>query len=279
MNGFILVNKQKDVSSNFIVQEIKKKIKAKKVGHMGTLDPLASGLLVLAIDRATKFSSYFLESEKSYDVEVSLGISTDTDDSTGKIISESNDCPDEALIMKELYGFKGESLQVPPFFSALKHKGKPLYYYARKGEFISKPARKIKVTDIKDFKYKNKICSFRIQCSKGTYIRSIARDLGERLGCGAHMKSLTRISQGKFCISKSKEISHVSKDDIISIERAFEDLESITMTSEYEKKFINGVTIPELKQKDNIYRVFSKENTFIGIGEIKDSFLNHKQLV
>ena len=165
MNGFILVNKQKDVSSNFVVQEIKKKIKAKKVGHMGTLDPLASGLLVLAINRATKFSSYFLESEKSYDVEVSLGISTDTDDSTGKIISESNDCPDEALIMKELYQFKGQSLQVPPFFSALKHKGKPLYYYARKGEFISKPARKIKVTDIKDFKYKNKICSFRIHCS------------------------------------------------------------------------------------------------------------------
>ena len=279
MNGFILVNKQKDVSSNFIVQEIKKKIKAKKVGHMGTLDPLASGLLVLAIDRATKFSSYFLESEKSYDVEVSLGISTDTDDSTGNIIFESNDCPDEALIKKELYRFKGESLQVPPFFSALKHKGKPLYYYARKGQFISKPARKIKVTDIGDFKYKNKICSFRIQCSKGTYIRSIARDLGERLGCGAHMKSLTRISQGKFCISKSKEISHVSKDDIISIERAFEDIESIAITPENERKFINGVTIPELKQKDNIYRVFSKDNTFIGIGEIKDSFLNHKQLV
>jgi tRNA pseudouridine55 synthase len=168
---------------------------------------------------------------------------------------------------------------VPPFFSALKHKGKPLYYYARKGEFISKPARKIKVINIEDFKYKNKICSFRIQCSKGTYIRSIARDLGERLGCGAHMKSLIRISQGKFCISKSKEISHLSKEDIISIERAFEDLESITITSEHEKKFINGVTIPELKHKDNIYRVFSKDNTFIGIGEIKDSFLNHKQLV
>ena len=279
MNGFILVNKQKNVSSNFVVQEIKKKIKAKKVGHTGTLDPLASGLLVLAIDRATKFSSYFLESNKSYDVEVSLGISTDTDDSTGNIISESNDFPNEASVMKELYRFKGESLQVPPFFSALKHKGKPLYYYARKGEFISKPARKIKVTDIDNFKYKNKICSFRIQCSKGTYIRSIARDLGEKLGCGAHMKSLTRISQGKFCISKSKEISHISKDDIISIESAFEDLDSITIIPKDEKKFINGVTISELKQKDNIYRVYSKDNTFIGIGEIKDSFLNHKQLV
>ena len=279
MNGFILINKQKDVSSNFVVQEIKKKIKAKKVGHTGTLDPLASGLLVLAIDRATKFSSYFLESNKSYDVEVSLGISTDTDDSTGNIISKSNDFPNEASVIKELYRFKGESLQVPPFFSALKHKGKPLYYYARKGEFISKPARKIKVTDIDNFKYKNKICSFRIQCSKGTYIRSIARDLGEKLGCGAHMKSLTRISQGKFCISKSKEISHISKDDIISIESTFEDLDSITIIPKDEKKFINGVTISELKKKDNIYRVYSKDNTFIGIGEIKDSFLNHKQLV
>ena len=110
---------------------------------------------------------------------------------------------------------------------------------------------------------------FGIQCSKGTYIRSIARDLGEKLGCGAHMKSLTRISQGKFCISKSKEISHISKDDIISIESAFEDLDSITIIPKDEKKFINGVTIPGLKKRDNIYRVYNKDNTFIGIGEIK----------
>ena len=279
MNGFILVNKHKGVSSNFVVQEIKKKIKAKKVGHMGTLDPLASGLLVLAVNRATKFANYFLESDKSYDVEVLFGISTDTDDSTGNIIFESNNCPNKTLVKKELYALKGESLQVPPFFSALKYKGRPLYKYARSGEFISKPARKISILNIENFEFKNKICSFRIQCSKGTYIRSIARDLGESLGCGAHMKSLSRISQGYFSISKAKKVGNISINNIVSIEEAFEFLEVINIKPELEKKFINGVPIPELKRKDNMYRVFDKNNTFIGIGEIKDDFLRHKQLV
>jgi len=279
MDGFILVDKQKGVSSNFVVQDIKKKIKAKKVGHMGTLDPIATGLLVLGVNRATKFSNHFLESDKSYDVEISLGVSTDTDDSSGNIIYESRDYPSKTLVKKELDSFKGESLQVPPFFSALKHKGQPLYKYARNGEFISKPARKILITSIENFYFKNNICSFRIKCSKGTYIRSIARDLGERLGCGAHMKSLKRISQGNFFISKAKNINEIYLEDIISIEEAFRNLDMITIHSKDQKKFINGVTICEVGKKDNIYRVFSNNNTFIGIGEIKENTLKHKQLV
>lgn len=279
MNGFILVNKEKDVSSNFVVQDIKKKIKANKVGHMGTLDPMATGLLVLGVNRATKFSNHFLESDKSYDVEVALGVSTDTDDSSGNIIYESTDYPSKTLVKKELDSFKGESLQVPPFFSALKHKGQPLYKYARNGEFISKPARKILVINIENFDFKNNICSFRIKCSKGTYIRSIARDLGKSLGCGAHMKSLKRISQGNFCISKAKNINDISPKDIISIEEAFKNLDMITIQEKDQKKFINGVTIYELEKEDNIYRVFGNNNNFIGIGEINKNTLKHKQLV
>jgi len=279
MNGFILVNKESGVSSNFIVQHIKKKIKAKKVGHLGTLDPLASGLLILAINRATKFSSYFLESDKSYDVEVEFGTSTDTDDSTGNIIYESNNYPSKLSIKNELESFIGESLQVPPFFSALKHKGKPLYKYAREGEFITKPPRKILITKIDSLDFDSKICSFKIYCSKGTYIRSIARDLGERLGCGAHMKSLTRISQGNFNISNAKRASDILDGDIISIEDAFKNLEKIKIEYNDEKKFINGVTIPNLDFKDDRYRIFNKNNNFVGIGEIKKNNLKHKQLV
>ena len=279
MNGFILVNKESGVSSNFIVQHIKKKIKAKKVGHLGTLDPLASGLLILAINRATKFSSYFLESDKSYDVEVEFGTSTDTDDSTGNIIYESNNYPSKLSIKNELESFIGESLQVPPFFSALKHKGKPLYKYAREGEFITKPPRKILITKIDSLDFDSKICSFKIYCSKGTYIRSIARDLGERLGCGAHMKSLTRISQGNFNISNAKRASDIFEGDIISIEDAFKNLEKIKIEHNDEKKFINGVTIPNLDFKDDRYRIFNKNNNFVGIGEIKKNNLKHKQLV
>ena len=279
MNGFFLLKKEQGYSSNNVVQEIKKKIKVKKVGHLGTLDPMATGLLILAVNRATKFSNYFLESDKSYDVEVELGCSTDTDDSTGNIISQSNSIPDKASVKKELLLFKGESLQIPPFFSALKHKGKPLYKYARQGEYISKPPRKIFVKQISNFNFQNNICSFRIDCTKGTYIRSIARDLGERLGCGAHMKKLIRVSQGIFSLSDATNSKDLKKENIIKIEDAFPNFSIINLSNDNLKKFINGLEINDIEEKEGLYRVFDLNNGFIGIGEIKDNALKHKQLV
>ena len=279
MNGFFLVKKEQGYSSNNVVQEIKKKINVKKIGHLGTLDPLATGLLVLAVNRATKFSNYFLESDKSYDVEVMLGSSTDTDDSTGNIIFKSDNIPNKTLVERELFLFKGESLQTPPFYSALKHKGKPLYKYARQGEYISKPPRKIFVKEIKNFNFQKNICSFRIDCTKGTYIRSIARDLGERLGCGAHMKKLVRVSQGIFSLSNATSTIDLEKENIINIEDAFTNFDNIKLDNTDIKRFTNGVVISELQEKDGIYRVFNLNNDFIGIGETKDSFLKHKQLV
>ena len=279
MNGFFLVKKEQGYSSNNVVQEIKKKINVKKIGHLGTLDPLATGLLVLAVNRATKFSNYFLESDKSYDVEVVLGSSTDTDDSTGNIISKSDNIPDKTLVERELFLFKGESLQTPPFYSALKHKGKPLYKYARQGEYISKPPRKIFVKEISNFNFQKNICSFRIDCTKGTYIRSIARDLGERLGCGAHMKKLVRVSQGIFSLSNATSTIDLKKENIIKIEDAFTNFNNIKLNNTDIKRFTNGVVISVLEEKDGIYRVFNLNNDFIGIGETKDGFLKHKQLV
>ena len=279
MNGFFLLKKEQGYSSNSVVQEIKKKIKVKKVGHLGTLDPMATGLLVLAANRATKFSNYFLESDKSYDVEVELGCSTDTDDSTGNIIYQSNSIPDKASVKKELLLFKGESFQIPPFFSALKHKGKPLYKYARQGEYISKPPRKIFVKQISNFNFQNNICSFQIDCTKGTYIRSIARDLGERLGCGAHMKKLIRVSQGIFSLSDATNTKDLKKENIIKIEDAFPNFSIVNLSNDNLKKFINGLEINDTEEKEGLYRVFDLNNGFIGIGEIKDNALKHKQLV
>ena len=279
MNGFFLLKKEQGYSSNSVVQEIKKKIKVKKVGHLGTLDPMATGLLVLAVNRATKFSNYFLESDKSYDVEVELGCSTDTDDSTGNIIYQSNSIPDKASVKKELLLFKGESFQIPPFFSALKHKGKPLYKYARQGEYISKPPRKIFVKQISNFNFQNNICSFQIDCTKGTYIRSIARDLGERLGCGAHMKKLIRVSQDIFSLSDATYTKDLKKENIIKIEDAFPNFSIVNLSNDNLKKFINGLEINDTEEKEGLYRVFDLNNGFSGIGEIKDNALNHKQLV
>lgn len=279
MNGFILVNKESGVTSNSIVQQIKKTIKAKKVGHLGTLDPLASGLLILAVNRATKFSSYFLESDKTYDVQFELGTSTDTEDSTGNIIYQSNRLPKKSEVKKILDNLIGDSMQIPPFFSALKHKGKPLYEYARKGEFITKPSRRITIKSIKNFNMNENICSFRIHCSKGTYIRSIGRDLGNHFECGAHMRSLKRLSQGNFFLNQANIASEIEIENIINIDDAFSDFKKIIIDGEDLKKFINGVKVLDKSSESNLLRVFCKSGNFLGIGKIKNNFLQHKQLV
>tara|TARA_B100000427_G_scaffold258346_1_gene222282 strand:- start:54 stop:893 length:840 start_codon:yes stop_codon:yes gene_type:complete len=279
MNGFILINKEIGETSNDVVQKVKKELKANKVGHLGTLDPIAEGLLILAINKATKFSSYFLESNKAYEVKVELGKSTDTDDSSGKVIFESNFNLSEKMIRKSLFSFIGESDQVPPFFSALKYQGKPLYKYAREGKFIEKPARKIFIKKIDDFKYSNKICSFTVYCTKGTYIRSLARDLGKKLKCGAHMIALRRIRQHNFNLSDAVNILEISREKIVSIEEAFNNFKKIIINSEDAKKFTNGVKNIYNDNTDNLYRISNNEGVFLGIGQIKDKNLKHKQLV
>jgi tRNA pseudouridine55 synthase len=279
MDGFILINKEIGETSNNVVQKVKKVLKAKKVGHLGTLDPIAEGLLILAVNKATKFSSYFLESDKSYEVKVELGKSTDTDDSSGKIIFESNVDLSKKMIRENLFSFIGESEQIPPFFSALKYQGKPLYKYAREGQFIKKPARKILIKEINDYKYSNKVCSFTVYCSKGTYIRSLARDLGEKLKCGAHMIALKRIRQHNFKLSDAVNILEISKEKIVPIEAAFNNFKKIIINSEDAKKFINGVKNIYNDNPDNLYKISNNEGIFLGIGQVKNKNLRHKQLV
>ena len=211
MDGFLLLFKEKGISSNQLVQKVKKLLSLKKVGHLGTLDPMAEGLLVLALNRATRFSSFFLNSDKVYQANVKLGSKTDTDDALGKIINSSDQIPTEIEIDSALKSFIGISKQEAPFFSALKHKGRPLYKYAREGKYISKPPREINIFSIKNIKHTFMECSFRIHCSKGTYIRSIARDLGDNLGCGAHLCGLKRISQGVFNIEDSKSDEEIDE--------------------------------------------------------------------
>ena len=279
MDGFILINKEIGETSNNVVQKVKKELKAKKVGHLGTLDPIAEGLLILAINKATKFSSYFLESDKFYEVKVELGKSTDTDDSSGKIIFESNVDLSKKMIRENLFSFIGESEQIPPFFSALKYQGKPLYKYAREGQFIMKPARKILIKEINDYKYSNKVCSFTVYCTKGTYIRSLARDLGEKLKCGAHMIALKRIRQHNFKLSDAVNILEISKEKIVPIEAAFNNFKKIIINSEDAKKFINGIKNIYNDNPDNLYKICNNEGIFLGIGQVKNKNLRHKQLV
>ena len=279
MDGFLLLDKEKGISSNQLVQKVKRSLSLKKVGHLGTLDPMATGLMILAINRGTKFSSYFLESDKSYDASIQLGSSTDTDDATGNIISSSDIIPNEKDINKSLASFIGKSMQAAPFFSALKHKGKPLYKYAREGEFISKPPREINIFSIKNIICEHNKCSFIVHCSKGTYIRSIARDLGDKLNSGGHLSALRRLSQGTFNIKNAMTIENIELNKLITIEEAFSELSEIQLDSNQTKFFMNGVKIEEINLEDDTYKIYDSSKKFLGLGMVSNSVLALKRLV
>ena len=249
------------------------------MGHLGTLDPMATGLMVIAVNRATKFSSYFLESDKSYFATVKLGISTDTDDALGNVVETSDNFPTKDKTYKVLNSFHGKSLQKAPYYSALKHKGKPLYKYAREGDLISKPPREINIFSIKDFIFNHDEFSFLIHCSKGTYIRSIARDLGKKLGCCAHLSGLERVSQGKFNINQASAIEMVETNNLISIEEAFKEFSDIKLKNDQLKIFLNGGKLKNINSEDNDYRIYDLSSNFLGLGNVSNNVLALKRLV
>ena len=261
------------------MQIVKKKFQLKKVGHLGTLDPMATGLLIIAINRATKFASLLLQSEKSYRAEVTLGIQTDTDDAEGEAISSKKVDITELEIKETLLTFLGASYQLPPDYSALKHKGKPMYKYARNGIKVEKAERKIFIKNIQNILIEIPKVSFDISCSKGTYIRSIARDLGARLGCGAHLSGLIRTSQEKFMLSDACSLEDINLEDIISLEKAFEDLDFIKLSKKDSKAFIHGRSIEIDFDHTNLLRVYDSANQFIAIGKNSSKGFKHEYLV
>ena len=279
INGFLLVNKGPGITSSRVVQIVKKKFQLKKVGHLGTLDPMATGLLIIALNRATKFASLLLQSEKSYRAEVTLGIQTDTDDAEGEAISSKKVDITELEIKETLLTFLGASYQLPPDYSALKHKGKPMYKYARDGIKVEKAERKIFIKNIQNILIEIPKVSFDISCSKGTYIRSIARDLGARLGCGAHLSGLIRTSQEKFMLSDACSLDDINLEDIISLEKAFEDLDFIKLNEKDSKAFIHGRSIERDFDHTNLLRVYDSANQFIAIGKNSSKGFKHEYLV
>ena len=279
INGFLLVNKDPGITSSRVVQIVKKKFQLKKVGHLGTLDPMATGLLIIAINRATKFASLLLQSEKSYRAEVTLGIQTDTDDAEGEVLLSKEVNINELEIKETLLTFLGTSDQLPPYYSALKHKGQPMYKYARDGINIEKAARKILVKNIRNILIEIPKVSFDITCSKGTYIRSIARDLGARLDCGAHLSGLTRTSQEKFMLSDACSLDDINLAGLISLEKAFEDLDFIKLNEKDCKAFLHGRSIEVDFDHTSLLRVYDSANQFIAIGKNSSKGFKHEYLV
>ena len=279
INGFLLINKDSGIISSRVVQIVKKKFNFKKVGHLGTLDPMAEGLLILAINRATKFSSLLLQSNKSYQAEVTLGQQTDTDDAEGEITSTHQVICHEQEVEEKLLSFLGESKQLAPAYSALKHKGKPMYKYAREGIQVDKAARTITIDEIDNISINLPKVSLEIACSKGTYIQSVARDLGNRLECGGHLSRLIRTSQEKFLINSAISIDEACEEDIIPLENAFDNLNAITLNQLDTNAFINGVPLKLKIDHSDLLRVYDPSKKFIAIGKNTLQGFKHEYLV
>ena len=279
INGFLLINKDSGITSSRVVQIVKKKFNFKKVGHLGTLDPMAEGLLILAINRATKFSSLLLQSNKTYLAEVTLGQQTDTDDAEGEITSTHQVICHEQEVEEKLLSFLGESKQLAPAYSALKYKGKPMYKYAREGIHVDKEARTITIDGITNISINLPKVSFSIACSKGTYIRSIARDLGNQLECGGHLSRLIRTSQEKFTINSAISIDEAREEDIIPLENAFDNLNTITLNQLDTNAFINGVPLKLKIDHSDLLRVYDPSKKFIAIGKNTLQGFRHEYLV
>ncbi|NOR11163.1 MAG: tRNA pseudouridine(55) synthase TruB [Desulfovibrionaceae bacterium] len=210
--GVLLIDKPVGPTSFRIVQQVRRALKIKKVGHAGTLDPFASGLLVVCVGRpATRLVSSLMEGEKEYEAILQLGVETDTQDLTGQVIAEKQVGEiDRDRVRDCLAQFTGEQLQTPPQYSALKHKGKPLYYYARKGIKVTKEPRKIQIREIELLSLDPDSMQIRVVCSKGTYIRTLAADIGRSLGCGAHLTGLRRLRSGRFTVEDGLNGSDLS---------------------------------------------------------------------
>lgn len=280
MDGILNINKPVGMTSFDVVRKVKYMLNIKKVGHTGTLDPGASGVLPICIGRATKLVDYIMNGSKTYVALLKLGVSTDTYDRYGKMVSEHDVDITENEISDAVRNFEGIIDQVPPMYSALKVNGKRLYELARKGIEIERKSRKIEIYSIKIYEIKLPYVKLEVNCSKGTYIRSLCNDIGMCLGCGGTMWELVRTHTGSFDICDSVEICSLNEvnaeEYIIPMDKCLSEYESVFVPQNFKKHVLNGVPVrsPKFLSKlklDTFYRVYVDKDRFIGIGSVEEN--------
>ena len=261
MNGVLIVNKDKDMTSRDVVNVICKKFNTKKVGHSGTLDPMATGVLVVAIGKYTKLIDILTSSYKEYVATLQLGLLTDTLDITGKVIDEKNFGVDRELIEDTLNSFLGKSIQEVPKYSAVKINGKKLYEYARENIDIELPKREIEIQEIELYNFRGDTITFRCVVSKGTYIRSLINDIGKKLNTYATMIDLKRTKQGNFKVEDSYTLKSIEKDNykLLTYKDIFKNFEKYELNDEEYFKVKNGQKMPHNFEGDEVVYIYKDE--------------------
>lgn len=280
MTGLICLNKDENITSFWAVKQALKALGEKKGGHTGTLDPFATGVLPIALGGATRFIELLPVHDKAYRATIKLGVTTDTLDLTGEVLSRTPVNVTELEVENALEQFRGEITQLPPMYSAVRKDGVRLYDLARKGETVDRDERTVTIYDLQLLSFNNDEFEIFAKCSAGTYIRALAEDLGDVLGCGASLKSLERTMANGFSIDKCvtlDELRNMSDEEkkqlIIPVDNALESYESVTVTSPQAVRFRNGGELSldriTCSKKAGYYRVYSPENEFMGLGEIR----------
>jgi tRNA pseudouridine55 synthase len=278
MDGVLIINKPKGYTSYDVVSIVKKKLSISKVGHTGTLDPNATGVLPILVGKATKISKYLIEHNKTYVAELRLGEKSATGDIEGEIV-ERKSIPNlkENKIKETLETFLGKQMQKPPIYSSIKINGKKAYEYARKGQTVEIEPRKIEIMEISLIKFENNIITFSTSCSKGTYIRVLCEDIAEKLGTVGLMQNLIRTRVDKFDIKDSFTLENVEKANIIGIEEIFINNKKIELDRRKTELFLNGVKL-NFNEDDGLYRIYNN-NIFIGLGIIKSNSLKRDVII
>ena len=280
-NGLIIINKEEGLTSQGVVNRVKRLLGVKKAGHTGTLDPMATGVLPVLVERGVKASEFMLTSDKHYIATLLLGVTTDTEDVTGEVLTRSDDIPTECEVRSVAEGFVGEYMQTPPMYSALKIGGKKLCDLARDGVTVDREPRKLTIHSIVVEKISDREYSLDVKCSKGTYIRTLCKDIGERLGCGGTMKALCRASASGFTLSDGVTLSELENMTVVErearvlpIERIFLDLPEVKLPDFFARLAHSGLEIYLKKISldlplGQMVRLCDK-NGFFAVGEVRE---------
>lgn len=276
VDGVLLLDKPAGLSSNAALQKVKRLFNAAKAGHTGTLDPFATGLLPLCLGEATKFSQFLLDADKAYRARIRLGVRTASGDLEGEVLATAPVEVDTAILERALQGFMGEIRQVPPMHSALKHQGRPLYEYARRGVEIQREPRQVVVHALELEDLSPLDCTLRIHCSKGFYVRALADDLGQVLGCGAHLSELRRLAVGRFSVADAldlatlEDLSEAARDAcLLPVDALLSDLPELQLDGEAAWQIRHGQAVWLPRQQVGMrYRIYDPQQGFLGVAEV-----------
>ena len=278
MNGIVIVNKPQGWTSQDVTARLRRVFGTRRIGHGGTLDPMATGVLPVFVGRATRGVEFFEHAEKTYEAVLRLGIHTDTEDITGTVLEERPVEVSREQFEKALESFRGDILQVPPMYSALKVNGQKLCDLARKGKEVERQPRPITIHKLECLEFSGVTARLLVHCSKGTYIRTLCKDIGQSLGCGGCMESLCRVTAGEYTLEGSVALEALLECEnpeqfLRPVDSMFTNFEAVTLTENQEKRCRNGNSF-SIKLPDGTYRAYGKDGEFLMLAKVEDGVMS-----